>query len=285
MGRLFAVEVHIARDVEIELAVAVVVAPRRAWRPVAQRHFRLLRHIGKRSIVIVVVEPILAVVADVQIRPAIVVIVRNRAAIAPAVVLNAGLFRDIGECPVVIVAEQRGMRRRLFPVESVEGRAIHQVDVEPAIVVVVDQADARAVRLHDELLLRHAHLVDPAGQTRSLAVILEDHRAPVDKSARRDRAFLRVVLRRGLHAGRDAAAHSRLRVSVEVDLGAPGNSCCRSQSEQPTHNTTRPRTRKDTTPSTVEVYRIEGVPNRMGWKSRRSCVEQHPASLRSASIR
>ena len=110
----------------------------------------------------------------------------------------------------MIVAKQGGVRRRLLAVESVEGRAVHQVDVEPAIVVVVDQADARAVRLHDELLLRHAHLVDPAGEACGLGDVLKDHRALIDESTGSDRPLLGVILWRRLHARRNAAADSRL---------------------------------------------------------------------------
>ena len=67
-GQVVAVEVDIAGDVQIEQAVAVVVAPGRTGRPVAQGHAGFFGHIGKGSIVVVVVEAVLAVVAHVRCR-------------------------------------------------------------------------------------------------------------------------------------------------------------------------------------------------------------------------
>ena len=125
---------------------------------------------------VVVVEAVLAVVAHIDVGPAVVVVVGDRAAIAPAVVGHAGLGAHIGKCAIVVVVEQRGVGRLFFAVERVEGRAVDQVDVEPAVVVVVDQADAGAVGLDDELLFRHAHLVDPAGEAGLFGDVLKDHR-------------------------------------------------------------------------------------------------------------
>ena len=107
--QVVAVEVHIAGHVQVQPPVAVVVAPCRARRPVAQRHAGLLRHIGKRSVVVVVVKPVLAVVAHIDIGPAVVVVVGNAHAIAPAVVGHAGLGGHIGKGSVVVVVEQRGL--------------------------------------------------------------------------------------------------------------------------------------------------------------------------------
>ena len=195
---------HIAGDVQIEQSVAVVVAPGRAGRPVAERHAGLFGHVGEGAVVIVVVEPVLAVVAHVDVGPAVVVVVGNRAAISPAVVGHAGLLRDIGERAVVIVVEQRGVRRLFLAVERVEGRAVDEVDIEPAVVVVVDQANAGAVGLDDEVLLRGAHLVDPAGEPGLFGDVLKDHRAGVDEAARGDGPFLLVVDRGSADAAGDA---------------------------------------------------------------------------------
>ena len=85
------------------------------------------------------------------------------------------------------------MRRLFFAVERIECRAVDQVDIEPAIVVVVDQANARAVGLDNEVLLRRAHLVGPAGEPRLFGDVFEDHRALVDEAARGDGPLLLVV--------------------------------------------------------------------------------------------
>ena len=143
-GQVVAVEVDVAGDVEIEQAVSVVVAPGRAGRPVAERYAGCFRNISEGSVVIVVVEAVLAVVAHIDVRPAVVVVVGDADAVAPAVIGDAGLRGDIGKRAVVVVAEEGGVRRGFLAVECVEGGAVDQVDGEPAAVVVVDEADARS---------------------------------------------------------------------------------------------------------------------------------------------
>ena len=44
------------------------------------------------------------------------------------------------------------------------GRAVHQVDIEPAIMVVVQQGHAGSGRFQDVVLLRISHPVLPDGQ-------------------------------------------------------------------------------------------------------------------------
>ena len=59
----------------------------------------------------------------------------------------------------MVVVEERGVRRLFLAVERIEGGTVDQVDVEPAVVVVVEQANAGAVGFDDEVFLGHAHLV------------------------------------------------------------------------------------------------------------------------------
>ncbi len=75
----------------------------------------------------------------IDVGPAIVVVVADGYAKAPAIVGDAGLGGDVGEGSVVIVVKQRGVWCGCFADERVEGRAVDEVDVEPAIVVVVEQ--------------------------------------------------------------------------------------------------------------------------------------------------
>src|ERR1700732_3836694 len=106
---------------------------------------------------VVVVEPVLAVVADKEIGPAVAVIIRNRAAVSPAIIRHPGLLRYFGERSVMIVVEQCGVWRLFLSIERIECRAVHEIDIEPAIVVEVDQADARTIGLNNEVFLWHAH--------------------------------------------------------------------------------------------------------------------------------
>src|SRR6185437_6719222 len=113
---------------------------------------------------VVVVKPVLAVVADKQVGPTVVVVIGNRASVAPAIVGHAGLRRDIGKRAIVVVMEERGVRRIFLAVQRIESRSVHKIDIEPAVVIVIDEAYAGAIRLDDEVLFRRAHLVTPVGE-------------------------------------------------------------------------------------------------------------------------
>ena len=80
--------------------------------------------------------------SDVEIVVAVVVVVADSAAHAIHLNVEAGLFGDVGECSVVVVA----IECRVGLALRVAG-PIHRVDKEdvlPAVVVVVDEADAAA---------------------------------------------------------------------------------------------------------------------------------------------
>ena len=97
------------------------------------------------------IEPVLAVVGDVEIFPSVVVVVADADALAPAVRGQPGLGGHVGKSSVVIVAIQmiggRRSRRKSF-----ERGAVHQENVGPAIVVVVENRDAGAGGLDDVFL-------------------------------------------------------------------------------------------------------------------------------------
>ena len=114
------IPVNVSRDKEIKLAVSVVIAEGGTGGPVSKCNARSFGYIGKRAVVIIVVEAILPVIGDVDVGPAIIVIVADRYAKTPAIVGNSGLFRDIGECSVVIIMKKRGVRRLDFASKRVE---------------------------------------------------------------------------------------------------------------------------------------------------------------------
>ena len=149
---------------------------------------------------IVVVQAVLSVVADEDVGPAIVVVVANGHAESPAVVGDAGLFGNIGESAVVVVMEERCVGRRGFAVDGVEGGPVDKIDIEPAVVVVIDQTHAGTVGFDDEFLLGRAHGVAPRPEPRLLRDVLEDHRAGIGKAARGDGTVLGIV-NRSMHAG------------------------------------------------------------------------------------
>src|SRR6185437_10886007 len=167
--------------------------------------------VGEGAVVVVVVEAGYAVVADVEVGPAVVVVVGDGAAVTPPIVLDSGFFGDVGKGSVVIVAEQSGVGRGLLAVEGVEGGAVDEVDVEPPIVVVVDETDAGAIGFDDEVFFGRAHLMDPAGEARLFGDVLEDdgRLAGLDEAAGSDGAVLLVVLGRGAEASGNSG-HGRL---------------------------------------------------------------------------
>ncbi len=100
-----------------------------------------------------------------------------------------------------------------MPVERVDGRTVHDVDIEPAVVVVVDQSHARALGLDDVVLGRRAHLVGPLRQAGFLGNVFEDHWTGLHESAGRDDPVLVVELdgvRRLLSAARGMRAFGGL---------------------------------------------------------------------------
>jgi hypothetical protein len=84
-----------------------------------------------------VVQPVLSVVGDVEIRPTIIVVVSDGYAETPAVVGYARLGSNIGKCAVAIIVEKRGMRRSRFTLQRILSRSVDEIDVEPAIIVIV----------------------------------------------------------------------------------------------------------------------------------------------------
>ena len=101
-------------------------------------------HIGESAVAVVAIERVLPVVGDEQIVVAVVVVVADAAGLSPAgLVLQAGADRDIGEGAVAIVLEEVAMRL-LAGGKSLQPPAVHQEQIEPAIVVVVVEGQAAA---------------------------------------------------------------------------------------------------------------------------------------------
>src|ERR1700677_672489 len=101
------------------------------------------------------------------------------------------------------------MRRLGFAVESVESRAIHHINIKPAIVVVIQKSDSRTGRLKNVIFCWSAHGVAPRGQASFLGNVFEDDRTVFYETTRRDGTLLRIKDRRKL-AARSRTALLRL---------------------------------------------------------------------------
>src|ERR1700712_3147062 len=141
--RIVDIKTQITGDEEVQPSITVIVSESRTSGPCPECHAGLLCNVGESSVMIVAVKTVPAEVCDVEIRPPIVVEVPNDDTISPSIIGYSGLSGDIRKCAVVVVVKERGMRRFFFPVERSDCRTIHEVDVQPAVIVVIQQSDAR----------------------------------------------------------------------------------------------------------------------------------------------
>ena len=156
-GRGREIKVHIIGHDQIKFAVAIIVNESATCAPGLPRagHSSLLCDLGEDA-ALVVIQAILAVVSYIQIFPAVIVVVSNADALSPASCREARLRGDIGESPIVIVAIEMVAgslpSRKFRELGFVQLRSIHQENVGPAIVVVVEDGDAGAGGLDDVFL-------------------------------------------------------------------------------------------------------------------------------------
>ena len=104
-GRL---EVHVARDEQIEAPVAIEVQKAAARTPLmlGPGHARPIGDVGEGAVAVVPVEDVSTPVADEQIVEAVVVVVADAAALSPSGMGESRLLRDVAERAVAIVVEQ-----------------------------------------------------------------------------------------------------------------------------------------------------------------------------------
>jgi hypothetical protein len=193
-GRIVTIEVDVSGDEEIEASITVVITPGCTRGPVAERHACLLSNICEGAVMVVVIEAILAVVGHENIRPAIIVVVGHSDAETPSIIGDARLGGYVGERAVVVVVKEGSVGRFFFAIQGLERGTIGEVDIEPAIVVVVDQAHPGSIRFQDELLVRVPHVMGPVRDAGLFGDVLEDDRATGDESSRSDGALVSIVL-------------------------------------------------------------------------------------------
>src|SRR5882724_11678972 len=153
---------------------------------------------------IIVVETVLAVVGHIEVRPAIVVVVADRNSESPTLIGDSCLGCNICEGSVVIIVEEHSLWRGLLTLQSRNRGAVEQVDVEPAVIVIVEQRYTRAWSLDDALLFGSTGATVKFVETGCLRDIGEHHRSAIDKPACRDRPGLGVLPGRMCDAGRDS---------------------------------------------------------------------------------
>src|ERR1039457_6741271 len=100
-------KIDIVGDHQINQAIAVVVAKRRAGGPAAVGHSGFGGDVGEGAIAVIAIEHVAAETGDVDIRPAIIVIVADRSALGDAGSRDSGFGRDTREGAVMIVVVKR----------------------------------------------------------------------------------------------------------------------------------------------------------------------------------
>src|SRR6185437_14482269 len=100
-------------------------------------------HIGECPVPIVAVKDVGAQAGDVNIGPAIIVIVARRAAVGPAGGSDAGLVGHVRKSTIVIVVV-KGATRGLVLQGHVHCRRIGEINIQPAIAVVIQKQNAAA---------------------------------------------------------------------------------------------------------------------------------------------
>ena len=118
-----------------------------------------LGDIGKRAVAIVAVQDDAAETGHQHVGPAIVVVVADHGAVRPAGIRHACLVGHIGKGAIVVVMEE-GAARLLPGQLHVHIGRVGEVDVRPAIAVVIDQGHSAAHRFDDVFLVGRSEVLE-----------------------------------------------------------------------------------------------------------------------------
>src|SRR5713226_4858265 len=135
------IKLEISGDVQVDEAVTVVTAKSRARVPdAAAANSSPGRHIRERSVAVVVIQNIRAVVRDEKIGVSVVVVISRYATEAPSPSRDPCRLRNVGKGSVTIVAVQiivPGMLDRLG-LQVLNRGSVHQIQVHVSVLVVVE---------------------------------------------------------------------------------------------------------------------------------------------------
>ena len=179
-------EFQVPADEQVQVPVAVVVSEGRRRGPSRHRDPGPVRDIRETPVAVVAIEPVPAEIGDVEIGPAVVVVVPDDGAETPTFVGHSRRGRGVGEGAVAVVAIEGRLRMFLLASNRLEAGTVDQVDVDPAVPVVVEEGHASGRDLHQETFHLRSGAVSEAAQTASRRDVGEDHGRSVDETARRD---------------------------------------------------------------------------------------------------
>ena len=147
-------KIHVVGDEEVVPAVAVIISKGCSRGPLGvAAQPGAFGHVGKGAIAIVAIEHHPTKTGHQQVRPPVVVVVPYHRPHGPAGISHAGLVRYVRKCPIAIVVIEGAAC--LPAVQShIHALGVGEINVRPAIAVIIDQRHASAHRFHNEFLFR-----------------------------------------------------------------------------------------------------------------------------------
>ncbi len=152
--------VDVGRDVHVEVTVAVRVEERRAGVPAWRFETHVGRNVAEAPVAEIPVQHVLPEICHEDVRPSIAVVVGDECARSPlAFSGDPGLIGHVLERAIGHPFVQR-VPSTLEDRRSVEPPAVHEIDVEPPIAVVVEKRCTRAGRVEQVVLVGPARQQD-----------------------------------------------------------------------------------------------------------------------------
>src|SRR5271165_1463107 len=130
------------------MSVPVVIEPRATRAPANLFIIEtcLARHVCKRAITIVAEQDVVSPKAAEQIVPAIVVVIAYAYTGLPTRPSDSGFLRNVSKRSVPIVLIQVRSGRGAGGPLGVQSRSVGQIDIEPAVAVVIKEGQPAALR-------------------------------------------------------------------------------------------------------------------------------------------
>src|SRR5580704_3610240 len=134
------------------MSVAIVVSPGRAGAESSRSHTSFVCDVFKLAVAQVVIQRISTVARDIDIGQTIVVVIGDGYAHAPPFAGKSGGLRNVREFEAIVLVIERDHRIATLFV-AVDSGSVHGDDVEPAVVVTIDQTRASAHRFDNVAFL------------------------------------------------------------------------------------------------------------------------------------
>ncbi len=146
-------KIYIVDNHEIDKSISVVVTEGGSSRPSAVGHTSFCGHVGEGAISVIAIEDVAAQAGHIKVRPAVVVVVSYSSAHSKAWRGKARFCRHIGKSAVVVVMVKNAEALRAFH-RHFNRWGIREINVGPAVPIIVQQNHSTAHGFHDVFLCR-----------------------------------------------------------------------------------------------------------------------------------